>query len=93
MFDQHGEIKKDILEALTSGPRRVSMFTKDWPMRPRDMKCEAAYREALLELESEKKIEVLAKDRINVVSAGSRPWRAGKPTLAKDYYVRHKTIL
>ena len=90
MFDKHADIKGEILGALIPKPLRVSVFYEEWTMRPTDMQCEAAYREALLELEADDKIEVLGKDGKNVISVGARPKRRNKPTLAKDYYVRLK---
>ena len=93
MFDKYTDIKEEILEALKTEPLRVSVFYTEWTMRPNDMQCEAAYRKALLELESNGKIEVLGKDGKNVTGVESRPKRKGKPTLAKDYYVRLKTDL
>lgn len=90
MFDKHSDIKDEILEALKSKPVRVSVFYEEWTMRPSDMKCEAAYRQALLELENDGKIEVLGKDGRNVIAVEARPRRSGKPTLGKDYYVRVK---
>jgi hypothetical protein len=44
-----------------------------------------------LELEATGKIEVLGKDGKNVCGAEVRPKRRGKPTLAKDYFVRLRT--
>lgn len=90
MFDKNADVKAEILNALRAGPVRVSVFYEEWTMQPTDMQCEAAYRQSLLELENEGRIEVLGKDRRNVVSAAARPNRKGKPTLAKDYYVRLK---
>ena len=90
MFDTHAEIKEEILDTLRVGPVRVSVFYQEWTMRPTDMRCEAAYRQALLELEADYKIEVLSKDGKNVMSVDARPKRKDKPTLAKDYYVRLK---
>jgi hypothetical protein len=52
------------------------------------MQCESSYREALLELENDRKIEVLGKDGNNVVPVNARRRPKGKATLAKDYYVR-----
>ena len=91
MFDKHADIKEEILGALNAGPVRVSVFYEDWTMRPSDMRCEAAYREALLELENSSKLEVLGKNGKNVMSVDARPRRKNKPTLAKDYFVRIKT--
>lgn len=91
MFDISADIKEEILEALRVRLLRVSVFYEDWTMRPDDLQCEAAYREALLALEAAGKIEVLSKDGKNVSGAESRPKRRGKPTLAKDYFVRLRT--
>ena len=88
MFDRHADVKAEILAALRNKPLRASVFYDEWTMRPTDMQCEAAYRQALLELENDGKIEVLGKDGKNVISVGARPKRKNKPTLAKDYYVR-----
>ncbi|HKR58480.1 MAG TPA: three-Cys-motif partner protein TcmP [Pyrinomonadaceae bacterium] len=90
MFDTHVDTKEEILDSLGVGPVRVSVFYQDWTMRPTDMRCEAAYRQALLELENDNKIEVLGKDGKNVMSVDARPKKKNKPTLAKDYYVRLK---
>lgn len=90
MFDKHANVKGEILEALKTKPLRVSVFYEDWTMRPTNMQCEAAYRQALLELEADAKIEVLGKDGKNVIGVDARPKRKNKPTLAKDYYVRIK---
>jgi hypothetical protein len=90
MFDKGADIKEEILSALRAGPVRVSVFYEDWTMRPNDMRCETAYRKALLELEDSGKLEVLGKDGKNVMSVDARPRRKNKPTLAKDYYVRLK---
>jgi three-Cys-motif partner protein len=90
MFDKHADIKGEILGALRAATIRVSVFYEEWTIRPTDMQCEADYRQALLELENDGKIEVLGKDRKNVMTAAARPRRNNKPTLAKDYYVRLK---
>lgn len=90
MFDKHADIKEEILDVLKAGSIRVSVFYKEWTMRPTDLQCEAAYRQVLLELEADGKIEVLGKDGKHVVDAGARPKRRGKPTLAQDYYVQIK---
>jgi hypothetical protein len=91
MFDKHADLKAEILEALRIKPLRVSVFYDEWTMRPTDMQCETAYRQTLLELEKDSKIEVLGKDGKNVISVVARPIRKNKPTLAKDYYVRLKS--
>ncbi len=90
LFDTRANIKQEILKALRTKPLRVSVFYEEWTMRPTDLQCEAAYRQALLELEADAKIEVLGKDGKNVTEVDDRPKRKGKPTLAKDYYVRLK---
>lgn len=88
MFDSREDIKQEILKALRAGVLRVSVFYQEWTMRPDDLQCEAAYRQALLELEAAGKIEVLGKDGKNVSGAETRPKRSGKPTLAREYFVR-----
>jgi three-Cys-motif partner protein len=88
MFDRHADVKAEILSALKARPLRVSVFYEEWTMRPADMHCEAAYRQALLELESTGDIEVLSKDGKKVVTVNARRRPKGKPTLARDYYVR-----
>lgn len=90
MFDIRADIKQEILDVLEVGPLRVSVFYQEWTMRPDDMQCEAAYRQALLELEAAGKIQVLGKDGKNVSGAEVRLKRKGRPTLAKDYFVRLK---
>jgi hypothetical protein len=90
MFDIHADIKDEILEALEVGPHRVSVFYQDWTMRPDVRQCEAAYRQALLELEADGRIEVVGKDGKNVKRLEERPQRKSKATLGKDYYVRLK---
>jgi len=93
LFDRHSDIKAEILSALKSKPLRASVFYEDLTTRPTDEHCEAAYRQALLELESNGHIEVLSKDGKDVVGVDKRPKRKGKPTLAKDYFVRLKERL
>jgi hypothetical protein len=91
MFDKHADIKNEILRVLSSKPFRVSVFYEEWTTRPDDMQSESAYRQTLLELESESSIEVLDKAGKNVVSVDMRRKIKGKATLAKDYYVRLKS--
>ena len=91
MFDRHADVKAEILSALKASPLRVSVFYEDWTMRPTDMQCESAYRQALLELEASDQINVLSKDGKNVVNVNARRKIKGKPTLAKDYCVRLKS--
>ena len=69
----------------------MGVFYEDWTARPTDMRGESAYRQALLDLEREGRIEVLSKDGKDVVSIDKRRKIKGKPTLAKDYFVRLKS--
>ena len=85
---QWDAMKDDVLAAIRFGPLKVAVFCEDWVWRPEDMLCETAYKKALLELEAVGKIEVLSKDGMNVVSAIARRKHKGRPTLAKDYFVR-----
>jgi three-Cys-motif partner protein len=80
--------RREVLSALASGPAAVRVFTEQWVMRPRDYLREKDYRELLLSLEQEGKIEVLDKNAANVAPATKRPKRLGKPTLGPDYIVR-----
>jgi three-Cys-motif partner protein len=91
MFDRHADIKTEILTALKARPLKASIFYEEWTMRPTDMHCEAAYRQALLDLEASGEVEVLSKDGKSVLNANSRRKHKGKATLAKDYYVRRKS--
>ena len=77
------QLKAHVLAELQAGPRRVSYFYDTLVVQPQNVHCEKAYRRALLELEGDGTICVLAKDGSGAV-AGKR--RSG--TLAKDYYVR-----
>jgi three-Cys-motif partner protein len=89
LFDFRGDaIKHNILKALEDRPQLISVFYEEWPERPDDLFCEAAYRTALLELEADGSIEVLSKDGKNVVGVEARRKWKGKPTLARDYFVR-----
>ena len=89
LFDLSGEeVKQNILEALKDGPLQVGTFYKIWTQRPEDLQCEGSYRKFLLELEADLKIEVLSEDLKHLKPAASRPRSKGKPTLAKQFYVR-----
>lgn len=90
MFDRHADIKGEILNVLKAKPLQISVLYEDWTIRPTDMQCESSYKEALLELEKEGKIEVLGRDAKNVVAVNTRRNIKGKATLGKDYYVRLK---
>lgn len=89
LFDLSGdEVKKNILDALKNGPLQVAIFYKHWTQRPDDQQCEGSYRKLLLELEADAKVEVLSEDLKHLMPANNRPRSKGKPTLAKQYYVR-----
>ena len=92
LFDKHADIKDEILGSLER-PLRAGVFYEDWTSRPSDMRCESAYRKALLELEREGRIEVLSKDGKNVVRVDERRKHKGNATLAKDYFIRLKMNL
>jgi three-Cys-motif partner protein len=82
------EAKGRILKHLQIGPARVSTFYEEWNEDPDDLECESSYRTMLIELEADGKIEVLDKDGQSPKSAQARRKNKGKPTLAKDYFVR-----
>ncbi len=89
LFDLPGdEVKQNILGALKHGSLQVGTFYKKWTQRPDDLQCEGSYRQFLLELEAEGKIEVLSNDLKHLMPSTIRPRSKGKPTLAKQYYVR-----
>jgi three-Cys-motif partner protein len=89
LFDLSGdEVKQNILRALKDGPVQVGTFYKEWTQRPDDLQCEGSYRQFLLELEADGKIEVMSDDLKHVMPVTSRPRPRGKATLAKQYYVR-----
>lgn len=88
LFDPRYDVKKEILNTLTAGPRCVDLFYSDWVVRPDDLLCQPAYKQALLELESCGEIEVLDKDRSTPKPVNSRKSHKGKPTLGEGYYVR-----
>lgn len=75
-------VKSGILDELGPGPKRASYFYKELAQQPDNKLCEAAYRQALLELEAEGEIDVLAKD-----GSDSIPKRRAN-TLGEDYFVR-----
>jgi len=80
-------MKQRITDALARGPVKVDVFYSDWVERPDDVFSEPAYKQALLELESERKIDVLdkqCKKRYAMKPEGPRL----PGTLGKDYYVQ-----
>lgn len=77
-----------VLSTLAHGPALVNIFTEQWVMRPRDCLVVKDYRELLLSLEREGKIEVLDKKGVSVLPVDKRRLYQGKPTLGGDYYVR-----
>jgi three-Cys-motif partner protein len=80
--------RDEVLSTLARGRAQVKVFTEQWVMRPRDYLVAKDYRELLLSLERERKIEVLDKKGENVVPADKRRPHQGKPTLGGDYFVR-----
>ena len=88
LFDPRHDVKQEILDALAKGPRPVNLFYSDWVVRPDDLLCQPAYRQALLQLEGSGQIEVLDKDKRTPKPAKSRKRHKGKPTLGEGYYVR-----
>ena len=88
----HAYINEKLVEfiddALKAGPLQVGTFYKKWTQRPDDQQCEGSYRKFLLELEAERKIEVLSNDLKHLKPVSSRRRSKGKPTLCKQYYVR-----
>lgn len=79
-------VKASALEELRAGPRPVAYFYKELVARPENRLCETAYRSALLELEHDGKILVLASD--GRTPAPKRPVRKGVKTLGERYYVK-----
>jgi len=77
-----------ILSTLARGPLQVRTFTEQWVMQPGDLLIAKDYREILLKLEREGKIEVVDKKSNNVVPAHKRKQQMGKPTLGPNYLVR-----
>jgi three-Cys-motif partner protein len=88
LFDPRTPIKEEILNALASGPKRVSLFCQEWIVRPEDLQTGREYRNALLELEAANQVEVLDKGGLTLKPANKRPKRDGKPTLGEDYFVQ-----
>jgi hypothetical protein len=88
LFDPSFDVKEQILEALQSGTKCVNLFYNDWVYRPEDLLCQPAYKQALLELETAGRIEVVDKDGQSPKPVASRKKHQGKPTLGEGYYVR-----
>jgi hypothetical protein len=88
LFDPNTDIKEEILKSLATGPQCVDFYYFDWVYRPDDLLCQPAYRKALLELEAQRKIEVLDKDGVTPKLLKDRRKFKGKPTLGEGYYVR-----
>jgi hypothetical protein len=81
-------VKDDILQALATVPKCVNLFYSTWVIRPDDLLCQPAYKQALLELEESGEIEVLDKDGRTPKPVRSRRQLKGKPTLGEGYHVR-----
>jgi len=88
LFDPRFDVKQEIRNALASDPQCVNLFYSDWVIRPNDLLCQPAYRQALLELEASGEIEVLDRDKRTPKPMTSRKRHKGKPTLGEGYYVR-----
>lgn len=76
-------VKAHVVAELRDRPRRVAYFYETLVVQPHSALCEKAYRRALLELEGEGTVCVLAKDGSGALAGKRRPG-----TLAKDYFVR-----
>jgi three-Cys-motif partner protein len=76
-----------VLQELSTGDRPVSVFTKDWVMRPSDFLIEKQYKQVLLGLEAEGRIEVL-----DPWTRAPKPldhrMKGGAPTLGAKLIVR-----
>lgn len=81
------DAREEILQRLRLKPAAVRLFTIEWASRPNDYIARKGYRQLLLDLEKEGKLEVLdknAKDR----KPRSTRIRKGKPTLGDHLIVR-----
>lgn len=85
LFDiQMSRIKESVLEVLSAhGPVKAQLFYAQLVEHPDNMISTNGYRQALLALEDEGKIHVLAKNGSGDLASNRR-----KGTLAKDYYIR-----
>ena len=79
-------LKSSVVKELEAGPRPVTHFYETLVARPDNRLCEAAYRAALLELERDGRIVVLAKD--GITPAPKRKTRNGAATLGESYFVK-----
>jgi three-Cys-motif partner protein len=82
--------KAEIVAALRDGAKPVTLFTKQWIERPEDMFVEKEYKQLLLELERDSKLEVIDRLTDEPIPAAKRRKRAGSPTLGDGYWVREK---
>jgi three-Cys-motif partner protein len=80
--------KAEIVAALRDGPKPVTLFTKEWIERPEDMFVEKEYKQLLLELERNSKLEVIDGRTGEPTPPASRRKKAGAPTLGDAYWVR-----
>ena len=89
LFDNRGDtIKAMITAELKKGKRKVDLFCDDWVQRATDMIAEPAYKKALLEMEEDGVINVLAKDGVTPKPLLLRPRPKGKATLGSGHYVQ-----
>lgn len=79
-------IKASVLGELRAGARSVAFFTEELVQRPENRLCRAAYRKALLELEREGELLVLAPD--GRTPAPKRRPNKGEMTLSALHYVK-----
>jgi three-Cys-motif partner protein len=81
------QARAEILQRLSLGPAAVSSFTIEWANRPDDYVAPKGYRQLLLDLEREGKLEVLKKSARDRKPVSARI-KAGKPTLGDTLVVR-----
>ena len=87
------KMRQSILSELKTGPRKVSVFSTVWLLRPTDMFSEEEYKRVLLELELSGKILVFDKANATPKPAVKRQRRdqvtgITKTTLGNDCWLR-----
>jgi three-Cys-motif partner protein len=80
---QWQRVKNHVLEEMRSGPVLVNHFYDELTTQPDNRLSRSAYRQALLDLEQEKRIVVLKKD-----GSGEIVTKRPAGTLGDGYYVR-----
>lgn len=81
------DMKQRILDKISEAPQMVKLFKTTWPERPNDMFSTEEYKEALLELEQQGKINVQDEHGVPRPAEKRRPDK-GRPSLGDDYFVR-----